>query len=168
MKRALAAVLLVACTSGQSASGDRDGASPFTADPAPDGPAVYVRGRGDASNVVLDVVARGAPDVHGTALRVTFDPDALTFVEAAAAPVWTRRSMALAKEGSPGQLAIAWFAKGERGFAANDETVLGTLTFATKSKKESAIAFRAERSAIVDRQGRPLDVVFRGGRVSPR
>lgn len=166
MRRLIAALLLAGCTSAEGPTGAPPPASGFDADPGADGPAVFVRGRGDASNVYLDVVARGAPDVHGAALRLTFDPGALAFVAGEAAPVWTRKSMALAREGTPGQLAIAWFAKGERGFAADDETVLGTLTFSVRGTVGSAVEFKAERSAIVDRHGRPVRVAFRGGRVT--
>jgi hypothetical protein len=167
VRTVLFALVLAGCTAADAPHDAPASVATFVGDPAPAGPAVFVRGHGDASNLYVDVLARGAPDVHGAALRVTFDPDALAFVGSEAAPVWTKKSMALAKEGTPGQLAIAWFAKGERGVAAGDETLLGTLTFAVHGSKGSAIAFKPERSALVDRKGTPVELAFRGGRVVP-
>jgi hypothetical protein len=73
--------------------------------------------------------------------------------------------MSVTKEGAPGQLAIAWFEKGERAITAADETVLGTLVFEARPGKTSEVAFRPERSTVVDRHGKAIDVRWRGGTV---
>jgi len=157
------ALALAACTSAPSTNDAAGPSATLIAEAPPDGPAVFVRGRGEGRTMQVDVVARGAPTLHGAALRVTFDPDALAFSGAEPSSAWTRRSMSLAKEGTPGQLAIAWFEKGGRGIPADAETVLGTLSFDVKAKKESAIAFRTERSSLVTPDGKPIPVTFRGG-----
>jgi hypothetical protein len=167
---AVAALALAAlgCAAGDAPRAPEPSVVAFVADPPPDGAAVFLRGRGEATSVSVDVVARGAPDLHGAAMRVTFDPEALAFVSAEASPAWSRKSMSVTKEGSPGQLAIAWFEKGERAIDASGETVLGTLTFEVRGASGSPLAFKTERSALVDREGRWLDVAFRGGRVAGR
>lgn len=167
MKRIALALLVVlaGCTSSGSGGGAPEPTGVFTADEVPAGPAVFVRGRAEGTTLQVDVVARGAPDLHGAALRLAFDPDALAFTSAEASSAWSRKSMAVAKEGTPGQLAIAWFEKGARGIKADAETVLGTLTFDVKTKSPSAITFRTERSSIVDHDGKRIDTTFRGGRV---
>ena len=63
----------------------------FAADAPPadgpgDGASVVLRARAlevvPRDHVIVDVVARGAKDLHGAAFRVTWDPETLTFVEA--------------------------------------------------------------------------------------
>jgi hypothetical protein len=125
--------------------------------------AVFLRGRADGDKVLVDVVARGAPDVHGAALRLRFDPAVLGFAGAEASGVWSKAALGIAKEGTPGQLAIAWTEKGEIGIEANAEATLGTLTFKRRKPSSTTIAFRPERSALVDRHGNPLPMSFRGG-----
>jgi hypothetical protein len=170
--RRLARVALIfACLAACDGNGKIEPApepAAFTPDPEGEGPTVFLRGRSAGSHLLVDVVAKGTPDVNGAALRVVFDPSALAFVEATPGPPWSRVVVSLAKEGTPGQLAITWAEKGAIGFAANAETVLGTLTFQKKSTKASSISFRADRSSIVDRKGVAAAIAFRGGSVPAR
>ena len=146
----------------------------FVGEASSDGALVFLRGRRGASDgaegdtLVVDVVARGAPEVNGAALRILFDPAALRFVEAAPSSVWPRVLTAVAKEGTPGQLAIAWGARGAVSIEAKDETLLGTLTFVRISRAESTLRFKTERSSLVDRRGLPVEIAFRGGTVTRR
>jgi hypothetical protein len=119
-------------------------------------------------HVIVDVVAHGAADLHGAAFRVTWDPATLSFVEAASGPKWSKEAIALAKEGTPGQLAVVWTEKGQTSIDAKDETVLGTLTFAVVSRKSTALAFMNERAQVVDKTGAPVAVTWRGGTVAAR
>lgn len=143
----------------------------FVAEPPGEGALVFMRARADGAErdtLVVDVVARGAPEVNGAALRVLFDPAALRFVEAAPGAAWPRVVTSVAKEGTPGQLAIAWGVRGAISIDARDETLLGTLKFVRKTKTESSIRFKTERSSLVDRRGLPVEVAFRGGTVTTR
>ena len=157
---------------------DRAGSGPMSFSAtggAPDegnGATVILRSRSllltPSDHVVVDVVARGAADLHGAAFRVTWDPAALSFVEAQSGPTWSKEAIALAKEGTPGQLAVVWTEKGGKSVVAKDETVLGTLTFAVVSRKTTALAFMNERAQMVDKSGAPLAVTWRGGTVAAR
>lgn len=118
--------------------------------------------------IVVDVVARGAPDLHGAAFRVTWDPQTMVFAEAQSAPVWSKQLVALATEGTPGQLAVVWAEKGEKSVDATAETVLGTLTFDVRGRKSTALAFVEERAQVVDKRGVAVPVTWRGGTVSAR
>ena len=158
---------------------DRAGTGPMafaaTADAQDDGAqgaTVLLRSRSllltPRDHVIVDVVARGAVDLHGAAFRVTWDPATLGFVEAQSGPTWTKDAVALAKEGTPGQLAVVWTEKGETSHDATGETVLGTLTFSVLSRKSTALAFMNERAQMVDKSGAPLAVTWRGGTVAAR
>ena len=142
----------------------------FAAEGAADGATVFLREQGplQPNRLVVDVVARGAPDVHGVAFRVTWDPEALGFVEARGGAPWSPAVLSLAKEGSPGQLAVAWTEQGAKGIDASAETVLGTLTFDARGAKGTALDFKVERSQLVDKKGTRVGVTWRGGRVPPR
>jgi len=137
----------------------------FVSDDHGDGAAVFLRGRADGSSLLVDVVARGAPDVHGAAVRVKFDPAVLSFSRAEAGGVWSNRALNVSKEGTPGQLAIAWTEKGEVGIDAKGETILGTITFDLKSTASSVVSFKTERCALIDRHGTPVQVAWRGGTI---
>lgn len=156
---ALATSFGAACTS----PGPRDGNGPSPIAFAPaaplEGATVALRGRVDPlvpGRVAFDVVARGAGDVHGAAFRVSWDPAAMVFVEATSGASWSKTALALAKEGAPGQLAVAWTEKGERSIDATAETVLGTLIFDAKSHASTTLAFTTERSQVVDKKGRRI------------
>jgi hypothetical protein len=116
--------------------------------------------------MVVDVVARGAADLHGAAFRVTWDTAALGFVEAKSGTPWSKQSLALAKEGTPGELAVVWAEKGEAGIDANGETILGTLAFDVRGRRGTALAFKPERSQLVDKKGARLEASWSGGRLS--
>jgi hypothetical protein len=177
---AMAMAMALACVPGCNTTEiDRAGSGPMafasTADAKDDGAqgaTVILRSRSllltPAGQVVVDVVARGAADLHGAAFRVTWDPAALSFVEAQSGPAWSKEAIALAKEGTPGQLAVVWTEKGETSHDATGETVLGTLTFALVSRKSTALAFMNERAKLVDKSGAPVDVTWRGGTVAAR
>jgi hypothetical protein len=177
MKVALLAACLLATTlaftSGCS-SGTRSGSSMgFAADAPPaEGAAVFLRAHPSdptAPNlVVVDVVARGAADLHGAAFRVTWDTEALAFIDAKSGSPWSKQVLAVAKEGSPGQLAVAWTERGEKGIDASAETVIGTLTFDIHGRKGTSVAFKTERSQLVDKKGAPVAVKWVGGNITAR
>lgn len=120
------------------------------------------------NRVLVDVVARGAPDVHGAAFRVTWDPEALAFLEAKSGAPWSKQLLSLAKEGSPGQLAVTWTEKGEMGIDATGETVIGTLVFEVRGRKRTSIGFRPERSLLVDKKGAAVKAKWLGGSIAAR
>jgi hypothetical protein len=168
---------IVACAlafaPGCSSSEANDGNGPvgFAAEAPATGATVFLRGRESgpvATRIVVDVVARGAADLHGAAFRVTWDPTALAFVEASSGPTWSKQVLAMAKEGAPGQLAVAWTEKGEAGIDATAETVIGTLTFESRGNKATPLAFKTERAQIVDKRGVRVEVAWRGGNIGPR
>lgn len=141
----------------------------FAADPAGAGPAIVLRSKPNATQLVVEVVSREIPSIHGIAFRLTWDPALLTFSGATAANVWTKDAVMLAKEGTPGQLAVAWTEKGESGgIASGDETILGTLTFDVPGKAGAAITFRPERSRVVDAKGMTVQARWVGGNVPAR
>lgn len=169
MKRlALAAMIALAGCDGGKGAAPTVNLPSFVAEPPGEGALVFMRAHADGDALTVDVVARGAPEVNGAALRVLFDPAALRFVEAAPSAVWPRVVTAVAKEGTPGQLAIAWGIRGAVSIDAKDETLLGTLKFVRTSKVESAVRFKTERSSLVDRRGLPVEMAFRGGTVTAR
>jgi hypothetical protein len=144
----------------------------FAADTPSDGATVFLRGREAdvaAPNLVMvDVVARGAADLHGAAFRVTWDPEALAFIDAKSGSPWSKQVLAMAKEGSPGQLAVAWTERGEIGIDASGETVIGTLTFDIHGRKGTTLGFKTERSQLVDRKGTLVAVKWIGGSITAR
>lgn len=119
--------------------------------------------------MTVDVVARGAPNMHGIAFRLGWDPEALAFVEARAGSAWSKNAVLIAKEGTPGQLAVAWSEKGEGvGIDAKTDLVIGALVFEVKGRKAATLSFRTERSALVDPKGTPMRVTWRGGTIPAR
>lgn len=134
---------------------------------------VFLRGRpespGDA-RVVLDVVARGAgPNVQSAAFRLSWDPAKLAFVEAHAGEAWSKQAVAFAKEGLPGELVVVWTEKGSGpGVDARGETVLGSIDLRLKTSEQASLAFRVDRCALRDGEGKPVVVEWRGGRLAPR
>lgn len=163
---------LAGCESGESRPGPSPVPSGFTPDEAtPAGPpAVYLQGRRvEGERVVVDVIARGAPDVHGAAFRLRWDPAKLTFVQARGSDAWSRQALLLAKEGAPGELAVAWTEKGSgSAIDARADTRLGSIDFLVKTLDGAALAFRADRSMLLDAKGSPVAVAWRGGQVGPR
>lgn len=148
-----------ACTSDDTREGKAPGPISFAPEAQVEGPSVALRGRLDPlapGHVVVDVIARGAADVHGAAFRVTWDPEALAFLESTSGAAWSKTALALVKEGSPGQLAVAWTEKGELGVDATNDTLLGTLVFEVKGRKGTPLAFKTERSQLVDKKGAPI------------
>ena len=174
MSSALLSLSLTAasgCTSGNARDGNAGGPVAMTTEAPGEGASVSLRGRVDPlapSQVVLDVVARGAADLHGAAFRMTWDPEAITFVSATSGTPWSKQVLAMAKEGSPGQLAVLWTEKGETGIDASHETVIGTVTFAPRGRQGSPIAFKTERSQLVDKQGVPIVATWTGGSLAAR
>ena len=171
------AALLVAGCSTSSDQPKRERfpapASFATDEPVADDHIVYLRSRPEspgAERVVLDVVARGAgPSVHGAAFRLSWDTTKLAFVEAHVGAVWSKQAVALAKEGLPGELVVVWTEKGSSpGVDASGETVLGSIDFSLKTGEASTLAFRRDRSTLRDRDGAPVAVEWRGGRIVPR
>jgi len=166
-----ATALLVLGCGGSSGSESKPGPVSFTPEPQPsdDGAAIYLVGRTEGDRVIVDVMAHGVSDLHGTAFRVKWDPDALALVDAQASSEWTKESVLLSKESLPGQLVVAWSEKGAgAGHDATQAIVLGTLVFDAKSRKGSAIAFRTDRSTALDHQGKTLAVAWRSGTVPAR
>lgn len=166
---ALTLVATLSACGGSKAGDTPPGPVSFAAEPESDGAVVFLRGRTEGDRVFADVVARGMTDVHGTAFRVTWDPDALAFVEAQHSPAWSSKAVLLTKEAAPGTLAVAWSEKGETaGHDASSPLVLGTLVFDAKSRKGTPIAFRTGRSMVVNHEGKPQAVAWRAGSVSAR
>jgi hypothetical protein len=170
--RLLLAFALAACAVACGGSSESDRASgpvSFVSEPSAEDRAVYLRARTEGDQLMLDVIAQGVPDLHGAAFRVTWDPGALRFASAHAGPSWSKQALLLAKEGTPGQLAVAWTEKGESaGHDATAPLVLGTLVFEAKSRKGTAVSFRADRSTLVDHHGKPATVSWRAGAVLAR
>jgi hypothetical protein len=168
----IASLALSASVAGCSSSKEEAPPGPiqFAPESDVDGPVVFLRGRPEGEKVVVDVVARGAANVHGVAFRLTWDPEALAFVTATPGGAWSRSVLSLAKEGTPGHLAVAWTEKGEAsaGFDAKTDTTLGVLVFDVKGRKGAQLSFRSERSQIVDPKGAPVVVTWRGGNIPAR
>lgn len=169
MKRfVLPIVFLLACNGGTTADAPIP-ADTFVSDDHGDGAAVFLRGRADGDKLLVDVVARGASDVHGAAIRLKFDPAVLSFASAEAGGVWSNRALNVSREGTPGQLAIAWTEKGEVGIDAKSESILGTIAFDVKSRKTATVlSFKIDRCALLDRHGVPAQVAWRGGTIPAR
>lgn len=166
----LALAGMLGCTSG-STRGASSGSLTFVASEGPsDEPVVFLRESSPGlvpNRLAVEVVARGAGDLHGAALRVTWDPQALAFIRADSSKKWSKSALSLAKEGTPGQLAVAWTEKGEIGIDASGEVVLGSLVFESRSHEGTPIAFKTDRSTVVDKKGAPVNVAWRGGSVAP-
>jgi hypothetical protein len=158
---ALAGVLALATGCGSVATQSSEpGPIAFQSDSAPsEGATVFLRGMPTLGDrIVFEVVARGAKEVHGVAFRVTYDAETLSFAGSEAGSSWSKNVLALAKEGTPGQLAID----------ANTDTVLGTVTFEVKGRKGTPVSFKVERSQIVDKRGAKLAATWRGGTLAAR
>ena len=160
-----------ACSSDTTRSSSTNGPLAFVAagEAPSDGAVVFLREQPNAlepNRVVVEVVARGAGNLHGAAFRVTWDPEVVSFVRAEGGEKWSKTALAIAKEGTPGQLAVAWTEKGERGIDASGEAVLGTLVFESRSHKGTTIAFKTERSMLVDKKGMAVKAAWTGGSVS--
>jgi hypothetical protein len=163
---------LVSCTTGSTHGGAPEGTpAVVTEAPPADGAAVFLRGRAELlapDRLTFDVVARSSVDLHGAAFRMTWDPEALTFVDAASGPAWSRQSLALAKEAQPGLLLVAWTEKGELGIDAKGEAVLGTLRFERRGHERAALAFTTPRSQLVDKTGAKIAAAWRGATITAR
>ena len=136
-----------------------------------DGASVFMRGRTEPlapNRLIVDVVARGAHELHGAAFRVTWNPEALAFVDAKPGDVWSKHGLAKAKEASPGQLAVIWSEMGEQGIDATGETIVGTLTFDSRGHTATPLAFNVERSRLVDKKGVVVAAKWHGGNVGAR
>lgn len=169
---ALALALSPGLLAGCSSSGDEaapPGPVAFAADPQAEGAAVFLRGTPAAGDrITFEVVARGVSDLHGSAFRLTYDAASLAFVSAETGTAWSKQAVATAKEGAPGQLAIVWSEKGATGIAATGETVLGRLAFDVRGRKGTPLAFKVERSMLVDRSGAAVPATWRGGAIAAR
>jgi len=133
------------------------------------GAEVYLKGRVDGDRVVVDVIAKGAADVHGVAFRLHWDNAKLGFLEARASNAWSPKAVLLAKEGLPGELVIAWTEKGT-GITvdARDDTILGSIDFTVKTHDGATLNFRPDRSMLLDTKGINLAKAWRGGNVAAR
>jgi hypothetical protein len=133
------------------------------------GAAVYLKGHVEAERVVVDVMARGAPDINGAAFRLHWDAAKLRFVEARGSDAWSRQAVLLAKEGAPGELVVAWTEKGSgAAIDAREDTRLGSIDFIMNTHDGAELSFRADRSKLVDAKGAPVAIAWRGGHVGAR
>jgi hypothetical protein len=168
----LLALLLGAA--GCSTSDTQNGPAPmtFVAAAQPESPSVFLRSQPPSvllpNRITVDVVARGAADVHGAAFRLTYDSSALGFIAATSGAPWSKQALAMAKEGAPGELAVVWAEKGELGFDANGETVLGSIVFEVHGRTGTAVRFKNERSQLVDKKGLRVEATWAGGAIAAR
>ncbi len=169
----LLALVLVGAA-GCSTSDTQNGPGPmtFVASTPPDGTSVFLRSQPPSvllpNRITVDVVARGAADLHGAAFRLTYDPGALGFIEATSGGRWSKQALAMAREGAPGELAVVWAEKGELGFDASGETVLGSIVFEVHGRATTAVRFKNERSQLVDKKGVRVDATWAGGQIAAR
>jgi hypothetical protein len=143
----------------------------FTPDSDPGGGSaeVYLKGRVAGDRVVVDVIAKGAADVHGAAFRLHWDSSKLAFVEARGSDAWSQQAVLVAKEGIPGELVVAWTEKGTgKPLDARDDTILGSIDFAVKTHDGASLSFRTDRSMLIDTKGTNLVSTWRGGKVAAR
>lgn len=171
MRGLLLCVFVAACHGDPSPAPAPAPSAEFTTDDASGAATVFLRGKStpDGNQIVVDVVARGATDVHGAAFRLTFDPEVLSYVEVKRGDRFSAGSMNITREVKPGELMAAWTETGAVGFAANDDTILGTLTFDVKARgRATSMGFRSERSTLVDRNGKTAapSLSWRGGSFS--
>lgn len=161
--------VLAGCGSVATASGE-PGPIAFKADDAPaEGATIALQSTRSLGDVmVVDVVARGAKELHGAAFRLSYDPEVLTFASSEAGGSWSKSSFALTREATPGLLLVTWSEKGEVGIDASKDTVLGSLTFQVKGRKATPLSFKVERSQIVDKRGGKLAASWRGGTLAAR
>ncbi len=162
---------VVGCGNVAVDKGDAPGPVTFKGDGADtQGATVFLRQHDMLGNggVAFEVVARGVPDLHGIAFRLTYDPEALTFGSADVGPKWSKNALALASEGAPGEALVTWTERGETGFDATKEVVLGNVVFSLASRKGATVSFKVERSLLVDRKGVKVGATFRGGTLAAR
>lgn len=165
MKRLFVSLLVAACSSSEPAPSP-PALTGFVPDGEVDGPTVFLRGHRDGDKLTVEVVARGMDDVHGAALRLHWDPAKLGYIEARGSDAWSQRAVRLAKEGAPGELAIAWTERGSAGaLSFVEETILGTIDFRVSAGGTSPLEFRTERSKLIDSKGAPISVAWRGGKL---
>ncbi len=160
--------LLVGACSSDNAQTTRQVAS----DPPPNGASVFLRERPHRvlpNRVDVDVVAHGVTSLHGVAFRLTWEPGALGFVRAEHGARWSKASLSLATEPTPGQLLVAWAEKGESGLDASGrgEMVLGSISFESRTHNGTPLSFKAERCTLVDKKGAPVSVTWVGGNLRP-
>jgi hypothetical protein len=133
------------------------------------GAEVYLKGRVAGDRVVVDVIAKGAADVHGAAFRLHWDSAKLAFVEARGSDAWSQKAVLVAKEGIPGELVVAWTEKGTgKPLDARDDTILGSIDFTVKTHDGASLAFRTDRSMLIDTKGTNLVTSWRAGKVAAR
>src|SRR5690349_8517289 len=105
-----------------------------SAEQGPPGPVVFIEGPTTSSEgatvylrraqtggdkLVLEVVAKGAPDLYGAAFRLGYDPEMLALGDAGPSSAWPAGALLLSKEATKGQLLFAYTAKGKvKGFDA--------------------------------------------------
>ncbi len=172
------ASLVIGWLGGCGSSTSKNDVPETPAPAASDAPAnvptiVYAKSRLEGDRLIVDVIARGAADIHGAAFRVHWDTAKLSFVDAVGSDAWSRQALRLAKEGVPGELVVTWTEKGQTtetraAIDAREDTRLGTLTFATKSALETSsdqamalVMFRNERSVLLDSRGNRIAVAWR-------
>lgn len=173
--RAATTTLLVLVLESCGSSAPKNDPAPAPSASAGDGgdasgAAVFLKSHLDGDRLVVDVIARGPTDVHGAAFRLYWDTTRLSFVDASASDAWSKQVLALAKEGAPGELAVAWTEKGSGAtIDARQDTRLGTITFSSPAgapappRDDAAPRFRVERSKLVDSKGVRLDVGWQSG-----
>lgn len=172
MKHALllfVAIAAAACSEAPPPAPPPGPAISTTSEAPGDGASVTLRGRPDGDTVLVDILARGAADVHGATFRLTFDPDSIAFGgDITSGPSWSKASLAIAKEATPGLLLVTFAEKGAIGISAKEETVLGTVRFGVRAHRTSTIGIRADRSALMDRDGKIANATFHGATVTSR
>jgi len=167
--------LVLLCAAGCTSSDTQTyggGPMKFVSASPPEGPSVLLRSQPPSvllpNRITVDVVARGAADLNGAAFRLSWDPAALGFIEATNGASWSKQALAMAKEGSPGELAVVWAERGETGIDANAETVLGTIVFEVHGHKGTTLGFKSERSQLVDKKGVRVEATWAGGQIAAR
>lgn len=117
------------------------------------------------NDLLVDVVVHGVPNLHGVALRLTWDPSLLHYVSSKNSLEWSKSALSLAQEAGSGQLLVAWAEKGETGLSAQGDLVLGSLRFEARAGTKAALAFKSERCQVVDKKGVAIRVAWRGSDV---
>jgi hypothetical protein len=169
----VAATAITAALGGCSSEAPKPAPAParpaFEVDAWQAGPAVFLRGRVDGDHVTVDVVARELGDLHGIAFRLHWDAEKLALVEARGSDAWSKQALVLAKEGLPGELVVTFSEKGTGvTLDAREETTLGSIDFRRSSTEGVPLAFRAERSMLLDSKGKRLAAAWRGGTIVGR
>ena len=106
-----------------------------------------------SEHLVLELVGKNITDLYGLAFRMTYDPAVLEPTAITASTAWQGQTTALANAKNPGLWVAVITRQGKvKGIAAQD-TVLGTLTLAIKQMKPTTLAFKLDRSRLVDSGG---------------